>query len=116
MPLSAITQVPPAALTQWLQAARAHGEPLVLDVREPAEWQAASPRPDGWTLLPMPMHSVPARLHELDPARPVAVLCHHGGRSMQVAAFLAHHGFAHVANITGGVDAWALHDPSIPRY
>ena len=40
-----------------------------------------------------------------------------GGRSMQVAAFLAHHGFAQVANIAGGIHAWALErDPSVPCY
>ena len=65
----------------------------------------------------MAMHTVPPRLHELDPQRPVAVLCHHGGRSMQVAMFLARHGFARVANVAGGIDAWALQlDPTLPRY
>ena len=112
-----IEQVTPQALPDWLQAARADGEPLLLDVREPAEWQVASVRANGAELLQMPMQSIPPRLHELDPARPVAVLCHHGGRSMQVAMFLAQRGFSRVANIAGGIDAWSLQvDPSVPRY
>ena len=112
-----IEQVTPQALPAWLQAARANGEPLLLDVREPAEWRVASVHANGVEVLQMPMMSIPPRLHDLDAARPVAVLCHHGGRSMQVAMFLAQRGFTHVANIAGGIDAWSLTvDPSIPRY
>lgn len=49
------------------------------------------------------MGSVPQQLATLDPgARRVACLCHHGMRSLRVAAFLEHHGFARVANITVG--------------
>jgi rhodanese-related sulfurtransferase len=63
------------------------------------------------------MHTIPARLAELDRARPIAVLCHHGGRSMQVALFLQQQGFDRLANMAGGIDAWALQlDPSVPRY
>jgi len=113
-----IEQVPPRELAAWLASAREGGtQPLLLDVREPAEWQAASVRAEGAELLQMPMMSVPPRLHELDPGRPVAVLCHHGGRSMQVAMFLQQHGFERVANVAGGIDAWSLQvDPSVPRY
>lgn len=112
-----IDQVFPKDLPAWLQAAAADGEPVLLDVREPAEFQAASVRIDGAELLQWPMHSIPPRLAELDPERPVAVLCHHGGRSMQVAAFLQHHGFTRVANVAGGIDAWSQQlDLSVPRY
>lgn len=112
-----IEQVTPAALAAWLQAARGGHEPLLLDVREPVEWRVASVHADGAELLQLPMRSLPPRLRELDPARPVAVLCHHGGRSQQVAMFLPQHGFARVANVAGGIDAWSLQvDPSVPRY
>ncbi len=113
-----IEQVTPGALPDWFSAATQDGvPPLLLDVREPPEWHAASVRPAGAELLQLPMQSIPARLAELDPDRPVAVLCHHGGRSMQVAMFLAQHGFERVANVAGGIDAWSLDvDPSIPRY
>ena len=113
-----IEQVTPSQLPAWLQAAADGGAlPLLLDVREPAEWQAASVRVGGAELLQLPMHSIPPRLHELDRDRPVALLCHHGGRSMQVAMFLKQHGFARVANIAGGIDAWSVQvDPTVPRY
>ena len=115
-----IDQVPPSALAQWFKAATADGavgEPLLLDVREPAEWQAASVVPDGFATLQMSMRTVPARIGELDLQRPIACLCHHGARSQQVAMFLTQHGFAHVANVAGGIDAWSLQrDASVPRY
>lgn len=93
------------------------GEPVVLDVREPAELQLASVKADGFTLLTIPMSALVSRLDELDPEQPTACLCHHGGRSMQVAAFLQSRGFAQVANIAGGIDAWSIElDPRVPRY
>ncbi len=112
-----IAQVRPSQLSSWLASARAHGEPVVLDVREPSELRAASIKADGFALITIPMGVVPPRLNELNPAQPVACLCHHGVRSMQVAAFLKAQGFAHVANIAGGINAWSTElDASIPRY
>lgn len=114
---SPITQFRPRDLPTWLAAARAHGTPIVLDVREPAELQRASIRADGFTLLTIPMNAVPARLAELAPQQPIACLCHHGGRSMQVAQFLAAQGFQQVANIAGGIHAWSAEvDSSVPTY
>ena len=73
--------------------------------------------PAGVELVAIPMNEIPARLAELDPARPVACLCHHGARSQRVAAFLAQQGFAEVANVAGGIDAWsATREPAVPRY
>lgn len=112
-----IDQVRPSELAQWLQSVRVHGEPVVLDVREPRELQIASIRADGFELLTIPMGAIPPRLAELNPEQPIACLCHHGGRSMQVAHFLKGRGFDHVANIAGGIDAWSAElDPTIARY
>jgi rhodanese-related sulfurtransferase len=112
-----IDQVRPSELAQWLQSVRAHGEPVVLDVREPHELQIASIRADGFELLTIPMGAIPPRLAELNPEQPIACLCHHGGRSMQVAHFLKGRGFDHVANIAGGINAWSAElDPTIARY
>jgi rhodanese-related sulfurtransferase len=112
-----IAQIRPAQFDQWLASARAHGEPVVLDVREPHELQLASVTPDGFTLRTVPMNTVPARLSELDPTQPIACLCHHGMRSMQVANFLQSQGFAHVVNIAGGIHTWSAElDPSVAVY
>ncbi|MCB2000470.1 MAG: rhodanese-like domain-containing protein [Burkholderiaceae bacterium] len=112
-----IEQIRPLELSSWLSRHRGEVSPVVLDVREPSEWRTASVQPGDFTLLNMSMGTVPARLQELDPRTPIACLCHHGGRSMQVAQFLVNQGFAQVANIAGGIDAWAVElDGSIPRY
>lgn len=47
---------------------------------------------------------------------PLAFLCHHGGRSAQAAEHFRALGFSEVYNITGGIDAWAGIDSTIPRY
>ncbi len=112
-----IDQVRPADLQQWIAANATPGPAVVLDVREPHELQIASIRADGFELVCIPMGVIPPRLNELDDSRPVACLCHHGGRSMQVAAFLHSRGFSRVANIAGGINAWSAEvDPGIPRY
>ena len=115
-----IDQVRPSELAQWVQAQAADGAgvPVLLDVREAGELQAASVAPTpAYEVQAIPMNDVPARLAELDPERPVACLCHHGARSQRVALFLEHNGFARVANIAGGIDAWSRElDPAVPRY
>jgi rhodanese-related sulfurtransferase len=112
-----INQIRPAQLPDWLESVRQHGKAVVLDVREPAELQLARIEPDGFDLVTIPMGVVAPRLSELNPAQPIACLCHHGGRSMQVASFLKARGFDHVANIIGGINAWSAEvNPNIPRY
>ena len=107
-------QISPAQIGQWV--ATQSSRPVLLDVREGWELQTASTRPDDMDLVHMPMQTVPARVHELDRSRPIACLCHHGGRSQQVAWFLAQQGFE-VVNVAGGIHAWSQQvDPSIPLY
>lgn len=97
-------------LAHW----RASGKNFVLlDVREPFELQRCA-IPGA---VHVPMRSVPSRLAELDPRGVIAVLCHHGGRSEQVARFLHARGFEEVYNVEGGIDAYARRvDPAMPTY
>lgn len=112
-----IDHIHPAQFAQWLAQVGPEGRPLVLDVREPWEVQTASVRAEGFELVHIPMGELSAQLDALDADRPIACLCHHGARSLRVAAYLQHHGFAHVVNISGGIDAWSQEkDPSVPRY
>jgi rhodanese-related sulfurtransferase len=112
-----IDQIQPAQLADWIEAKAFAGQTLVLDVRETWEVQTASVKANGFELECMPMNIIPARLDELSREQPIACLCHHGARSMQVAAFLAQQGFAHVANIAGGINAWSMQvDPTVPMY
>lgn len=107
-------QITPSQLAQW--ASEQTCRPVLLDVREGWELQTASASDAALDLVHMPMQTIPARLDELDTQRPIACLCHHGGRSLQVAHFLASHGYA-VVNIAGGIHAWSMQvDPRIPVY
>ena len=104
--------IAPAELARWL-ADDSRAKPVLLDVREPWEFQTC--RIDG--SLHIPMQQVPARAQELDPDAEVIVICHHGARSMQVGLFLEKNGFGGIHNLAGGVDSWAKTvDPSMPVY
>jgi rhodanese-related sulfurtransferase len=107
-----LKQIAPTELAVWLSDT-SREKPLLLDVREPWEWQAA--RIEGSQHIPM--REVPARLGELDADQELVAICHHGGRSQQVAMFLEKNGFSKVHNLTGGVDAWSRTvDPAVPLY
>jgi rhodanese-related sulfurtransferase len=114
-----IEQLSPTQFEAWRDAAQP-ALPIVLDVREPWELQTASVTADGFVLLHIPMQSVPGRLAELEQHgidQPIACLCHHGMRSMQVANYLAQNGFTAVVNLQGGIAAWAEQlDTSIAQY
>jgi rhodanese-related sulfurtransferase len=99
-------------LATWL-ADPARPRPLLLDVREPWEFQTCRIADSRH----VPMREIPARLAEVDPQAEVVVICHHGSRSLQVAQFLARQGYGRVHNLSGGVDAWARSvDPAMPVY
>jgi rhodanese-related sulfurtransferase len=105
-----VTEITPSEL----QARRAAGTaPVVLDVREGWEVQLASIP----GVLHIPMNEIPAQLSQLDPNAEIVVMCRSGGRSMQVAQFLARNGFRSVANLTGGILAWSRDvDPAVATY
>jgi rhodanese-related sulfurtransferase len=91
----------------------ARERPLLLDVRE--GWEFETCHIAGSTLIPM--QTIPARMQELDDDAEIVCICHHGGRSMQVVAFLERNGFTNISNLTGGVHAWAMQvDPDMPKY
>ena len=99
-------------LAAWLADARRE-KPVLLDVREPWEYEKA--RIEGATL--MPMRELPSKIGQIDEDKEVVAICHHGGRSMQVAMFLEKQGFKRVHNLVGGIDAWSRTvDPAVPLY
>lgn len=108
-------QINAAQLKEWLDEAQAgqRTAPVLLDVREPWEFDAA--RIAGAKLVPM--RAIPARYLELQRDAETVVICHHGARSYQVGLFLEHQGFDNVINLYGGMAAWSRDvDPSTPTY
>ena len=99
-------------LAAWLADA-SREKPQLVDVREAWEFERA--RIEGAQLVPM--REVPGRIGEIEQGKPVVAICHHGGRSMQVALFLEKAGYNNVHNLVGGVDAWSRTvDPAVPLY
>jgi rhodanese-related sulfurtransferase len=88
--------------------------PLLLDVREQWEFDTANIQSSKL----MPMGEIPSRAHqELDEEQHILVLCHHGARSLSVAAWLRQQGFDQAQSVAGGIDAWSRSiDPTVPRY
>jgi len=105
-----VTEISPADLKLQLDSPQ---PPLVLDVRE--KWELEAARLPG--TLDIPMAEIPQRLGELPRDRQIVVMCHGGTRSMKVANFLAQNGFEQVASLDGGIQAWADDvDPSVGTY
>ena len=86
---------------------------ILLDVREAAELEMAAVA----GALHIPMGEIPARLAEIDATKTILCMCHGGGRSAQVAGFLADKGYERAVNLSGGIHAWShLVDNTIPVY
>ena len=92
------------------EAARkvADGEVLVLDVRY--EYEYHDHRIPDATLIPLPQ--LHARFHELDPQKPILVVCEHGLRSLNACNFLGNQGFKKVYNLVGGMSVYPGHQES----
>ena len=85
---------------------------LLLDVREPYEFQIAQ---IGGKLIPQ--NDVPNRLSELNPDQEILVHCRSGARSQKIAELLKANGFQKVSNVAGGILAWSDEiDPKIQKY
>ena len=76
---------------------------LLLDVREPGEWQDGHVA-QAWML---PMGQVARHRGDLPEDRQIVVVCRSGGRSAAVAEALRVWGFDAV-NLSGGMTAWAV--------
>jgi len=105
----------PQVSVETLKAKRdAHEDFLLLDVREPHEYQIAQ---IGGTLIPL--GSVGQRLGEIATYKNKEILvhCRSGARSQKAALELKAAGFTNVANVAGGILAWADRiDPSVAKY
>lgn len=74
----------------------------IVDVRREGEYRAGH-APGAVNLT---LSHLEENLSSLDPARPTAVICQSGYRSIAGASILQRHGFREVYNIIGGTAAW----------
>jgi hydroxyacylglutathione hydrolase len=104
LPLTAgyVIDVEPAELSHMLETCSNGNCPTVVDVREAWEYQQG--HVPGAKLIPLGQLS--NRLSELNPEKPVAVICASGARSQSAAGLLGQKGFKTIYNVIGGTSAW----------
>jgi rhodanese-related sulfurtransferase/rubrerythrin len=78
------------------------GDYNLVDVRQPMEY--AQGHIPGARLIPL--GELPARVRELDPAKPTVVYCRSGNRSGAGTSILLGAGLKTVFNMVGGMNAW----------
>ena len=103
--MSQVEKVSPAAAA----AERDAGGVVLLDVREPVEWENHIPGalqvPRGLVEFAADPTS-PRHIAELEPTGRVIVYCHSGVRASLVVQTLLDMGYENVANLEGGFAAW----------
>jgi len=87
---------------QWLEDHLR--DALVVDVREPDEFDGPLGRIPGARLVPL--GELADRAEELKGDKPVVAVCRAGGRSAQATVILRRAGFDKVANLAGGMLRW----------
>jgi adenylyltransferase/sulfurtransferase len=104
--------VPAISVEELKKKLEAKADILILDVREPHEYQICNL--NGYLI---PVGDLPKRVNELDSSREIVAHCKMGGRSAKAVKFLRQSGFKKVYNLTGGIAAWAERiDPKMPKY
>ena len=85
----------------------------LVDVRE--QWEFDICQIKGAILIPM--GEIAKNYVNLNKDKKIALYCHSGIRSMSVADFLLSKDFKLIANLQGGIDAWAQEiDTTVERY
>ena len=99
--LNSIQEVDAPQLADWVDDASEQVH--IIDVREMREIsQGTVPG-----AKPLPLATLPARLHELNQTDKIIVVCRSGVRSAHACMFMQEQGFENVFNLRGGVIGWA---------
>ncbi len=110
----ALTTVPQITVAELQVLIAVKPDLQVLDVRRPPEYASGH--------VPQAQNAPLAQLEKqiaalnLDPTRPLAVICAGGYRSSAATSLLAQHGYAKLLNVTGGTSAWtsAGYETTVP--
>jgi molybdopterin/thiamine biosynthesis adenylyltransferase/rhodanese-related sulfurtransferase/molybdopterin converting factor small subunit len=114
--VTTINQMPVEELKRRLDAG---DDVVVLDVREPHEFQIANLTGTKPDVKFIPLGQVGQRLGELEEYkdREIVVHCKMGGRSQKAAEQLQAAGFTKLHNLAGGITAWSEKiDPKVAKY
>jgi rhodanese-related sulfurtransferase len=95
------------------EALRGELPPALIDVRSREEHDAVN-IPGSVFLTQDLMREIFATWSK---SAPLVLYCHHGDRSLDLAAYFIGHGFENAKCLAGGIDAWSCQvDRSLPRY
>ena len=95
-----IKEIDASQLSQWVNDA--DHKLCVIDVRGMEEIAMGTvPKAEA-----LPLHTLPARVHELDKAEKLIMICRSGARSAQACMFLQQQGYSNVYNLRGGMMGW----------
>lgn len=102
---------PEITVTQLSEKLKSEDTFILLDVRELSELNHARLTDSRLEVAPMSRLAGEGTNALSESARSqdavIYVLCHHGSRSLQVAAWLAGQGWKNVFNVRGGIDEYA---------
>jgi rhodanese-related sulfurtransferase len=95
-----IKEIDAHKLAEWVSEPD-HGF-RVIDVRQMEEIkQGTVPKAEA-----LPLHTLPAKMHDLSKDEKLVMVCRSGARSAQACMFLQQHGFTNVYNLRGGMMGW----------
>ena len=99
LPISHLPQLSAHELRSMLEQKKGL---VILDVRTDSEYR------EGHIAGAINIHSgqIKERLHELERAKPIALVCRTAHRSSIAGSILLQHGFQHLYNVSGGMSAW----------
>ena len=107
---SPVPALNPQELSEKLKSAT---PPLIVDVREPEEYQAGHIAQSKL----IPLGELSSRMSELDSSDEMVFICKLGPRSGTAVRELQKAGFTKTFNLAGGLrDWWEKVDPSMPKY
>lgn len=97
-----VAELPNLTAPELARRLAAERDLVVLDVREPVEWQ------EGHVpgALHIPMRQVPGRAGELPREKTIALVCRGGPRSSTAGSLLLRQGFTRLVNVWGGMSGW----------
>lgn len=113
--------LPEITVNELSQKLKSEEDFILLDVREPHEWDFAKVTDKRLETTPMSRLAREGTKALSESAQSqettIYVMCHHGSRSSQVTAWLAQQGWKNVFNVRGGIDEYAREvDPSVGFY
>ena len=107
------TEIPEISPQELKQKLDENESILLLDVREPSEYDIVHLK-DARLI---PLNTLPHHVDSLPSDQEIVVYCHHGTRSLYATTYLQQNGFSDAKNLIGGIDQWTTEiDPTLQRY